>query len=288
MRTIEEIKNEMIRVYLSNDTVRLRYGISDAQDPNTYFSHASIENILFYSFAFGLWAVEGLFNKHKSDVEDAISLLKPHSLRWYRKKSIAYLHGVSLVPEADYYDTSAIRAEDIYKAKIVKYCAVSEDSTDSRLFVKIAGEKDSKRAPIGEEELQGFKTYLSAIKDAGVMIEVVNRPADNLRLSIEIHYNPLVLDSNGKRVDGNGDNTIGDAVKHYAENLPFNGEFTLSALTDVLQLVEGVVIAQVLHAASRYGDREYEIITTRSKPDSGYFTIDNIEIRYIAYEGSDL
>lgn len=293
MRTIQEIKKAMTDAYVAHETVIRLYKLEAGDTFEGRFSKISLESILFYVCALSMWALEGLFYKHKAEVAESIAQLKPHSLRWYRNKTLGFMYGKELVAESDYYDVSGMKDEDVNKAKVVKYCAVSEDLLHSTLLIKVAGEKDGKRGVLSEGQTQSLTDYLQGVKDAGVYIEIVNRPADRLWLALDIYYNPLILSAEGTRLDGNGDTPVADTVKRYIENLPFNGELTLVGLVNALQAVEGVVIPNLKDAYSKYGAYDFVPIVAKTKPDSGYFAINEeqgkgLEINYISYEGSDL
>ena len=69
-----------------------------------------------------------------------IEALRPHTLRWYVTKTLAYMRGKDLIMTdgvvvADYYDTSGMTEADIEKARVVKYAVATEDNT--QVFIKV-------------------------------------------------------------------------------------------------------------------------------------------------------
>lgn len=253
-------------------------------------SKASILGVLFYVFAASVWLLERLFNQHLNDIEKAIRELKPHTLRWYRNKTMEFMAGFELQFETDIYQIEGVSDELITKAKVVKYCAVSEAVDSSVLYIKVAGESNGKRTELSPEHEIGLRAYLSHIKDVGIKIQLVNRPADDLKLSLKVFYDPMILTSQGQRIDGSFTTPVQDAIRAYIENLPFNGEYTNVELVDVLQQVPGVVIPEVLGSWSKFGGNEFVKIQAKTKPDAGYFTIldSNLTITWEAYNASDL
>ena len=156
---------------------------------------------------------------------------------------------------------------------------------DNRVYIKVAGEDNNGiRSTLTDEEELALRQYLALIKDAGVRIVLVNRPADELRLSLDVHYDPLVLDAQGATLDGTNNEPIQDAIRNYLSQLTFDGELTLTALTDQLQQVPGVVIPVINTAHSRYGNvQDWTPINEVYQSDAGHLSIadDDLTIHYI-------
>lgn len=278
MRTVDEIKKEMVDEYTSNETVRARYGVRAGEELS--LAKASIENILFYVIAHAIWVLERLFGEHKTEVETYISEMKPHSLRWYVNKTKLFRIGQSLIEGTDQYSDEGLTEKEIEDRQIVKYAAASEQN--ATLYIKVAG---SGPKPISEEQQQALTEYLAEIKDAGVRIIVRNANADKIKMSLRIFYNPMILQSNGNSLRGG--TPVIDAIQQYVENLPFNGEFRKVDLVDALQQVEGVVMPELVSVATSVATSYYKILDDAyEKPFSGYyeFDIESTTIEYIPYE----
>ena len=129
------------------------------------------------------------------------------------------------------------------------------------------------------------------MKDAGVRVEIINEAAYHLQLAMTIYYDPMVLNAQG--MNRNADYPVHDAIKSYIENLPFNSEYSNTALTDVLQKVEGVKIPQITSAAESATDVQADFdanpILVKSIPHSGYYVFEkdakHLTINFIPYEG---
>lgn len=55
-------------------------GLSTGEDFNKRFSRVSIESLLLYIVAAGIWTLEQLFDTHTAEVTDYIATMKPHTL----------------------------------------------------------------------------------------------------------------------------------------------------------------------------------------------------------------
>jgi len=273
-RTISEIKNEMTAAFIANPVIIGKYNLQQGKTFEDQFSSVSLESILFYVVATCAWTLEKLFDIFRKEVDDTLSLRKPHRLKWYRDKTLAFQDNYLLPVDGDVYDM--IDEE----AKVVKYAAAVETPDSSKLIVKIAGGEP--RDKLSDETAMQVEAYLNWIKDAGVRIDLVNQQPDHFYCVVDIYYNAMQLADRVKKA-------VHDAIVGYIENLPFNGEYTNMALTDVLQKVEGVVIPELRGAYSFpvIGDYVKEPIHAKKIPVAGYFRAyedTDINITMIAYE----
>ncbi|PST43575.1 nucleotidyltransferase [Riemerella anatipestifer] len=276
-RSIEEIQQEILTAKANEPAL---------QELNST-SKTSIWRLWIYITAFAIWVLEKLFDTHKAEVSEALRQLKPHTARWYRNKALAFQYGFDLLEDSDQFDNEGHDPEQIEESKIIKYSAVTEAETESRLIVKIATEQGGELQPIGAEQKESFEAYLSEIKDAGVKITIINYLPDILRLQMKIYRDPLVLDQNGQSIL-TGKKPVEDAIKAYLKRLPFNGELVLAHLVDELQKVEGVKIPHITLAESKWIDADvndygnFQPIDVKTIPISGYFKIENFNgIEYV-------
>jgi hypothetical protein len=286
-RTIAQIKSELTTAFMSDTTLQEKYGFAQDAEFETIFSKVSIENILLYIVAAAIWTHEKLFDAHKAEVENIIAQQKPHTLRWYVNKVKLFRAGKTLIEGTDEYDNNGYTAEDIEGFQVVKFAAATE--TDTTIYIKVATESAGVKQPLSAEQLAGLKAYIKEVKDAGVRVDIINAPACYLTLSMKIYYDPMVLDATGKNISTSAaEETVKNAIKSYIENLPFNGEYSNMALTDVIQQVEGVKIVEITDAEeSRTGSaNDYTQIDVKTIPYSGYYSFDNttLNITYRPYE----
>lgn len=276
-RTIEEIKKEMTGNFVANDTIRAVYGLENGKEFDAQFSKVSIESILFYVVAVAVWTLEKLFDRHRQETADLINELKPHSARWYANKAKAFQFGRILEPDSDRYDNTGVSDEDVRGQQVVKYAAVTEK--EAIVYIKVATGEEGARKQLTSEQEDALNAYFNEVKDAGVKLEIVNNPAEEFNLEIDIYYDPQVFNSNLVH-NKKGTKTVHDAIAAFVENLPFNGEYRNSALINTLTGLDGVVMVELKRATANG-----QAIDAWKKPGSGYFKVnkDQLNIKAIPY-----
>ena len=286
-RTKNEIKQQITDAFIRNEHIISAYGIDTSKSFNEQFSLVSFENTLFEIFAIILFLFEKIFDEHKKEVSEALSEQKPHTARWYRNKALAFQYGFDLITDTDKFNNQGFTEDQISASKIVKFSAVTEADTESRLIVKIATEQGGELQPISLGQKASFDAYINEIRDAGVRITTINYLPDILKLQMKIYRDPLVLNENGQSIL-TGEKPIEKAIKEYFKKLPFNGELVLAHLVDALQQVEGVKIPHIILAESKWIDAgvndygNYQPIEVKTIPISGYFKIENFNgIEYV-------
>ena len=76
-----------------------------------------------------------------------------------------------------------------------------------------------------------------------------------------------------------------EVIKNFIENLPFNGEYTNMGLVDVLQVVEGVKVVEIIGTATIHPtDNINTQINARYVPYAGYFKAGQITLNMKSYE----
>lgn len=276
-RTIQDIQQEILRAKETEPH------LSDLNST----SKVAIWRLWIYIMAFAIHTLERVFDQHRKEVSEALSELKPHTARWYRNKALAFQYGFDLLENSDKFDNTGYTEDEINNSKIVKYSAVTESETESRLIVKIATEQGGELQPISQGQKASFEAYMNEIKDAGVKITTINYLPDILKLKMKIYRDPLVLDENGMSIR-TGEKPVEKAIKEYLKQLPFNGELVLAHLVDTLQKVEGVRIPHIILAESKWIDASvnnygsFQPIEVKTIPVSGYFKIENFDnISYV-------
>jgi hypothetical protein len=218
-----------------------------------------------------------------AEIDDRILQLKPHSARWYAEEAKLFEYGYNLVPETDYYDNTGLTEDQVTAAKIVAYAAVVEQARGIR--IKVAKIMGSDLGALAAGELDAFSEYMEEIKDAGIKLLITSGAADDLKSTLRIYYNPLVLAGDGSRIDGTDTTPVQTAFKTYLKNLPFNGTFAPSLMVDQLQAVNGVVLVKDDLWQARFGAIAYTGIDVEYNPDAGYLRIDdsNLLITFIPH-----
>lgn len=270
----------MTDVFMANDTIKALYGL-DPDPERTFedqFSKVSLESILFHVVATCIWTLEKMFDRHKQEVDDLISELKPHSLLWYANKAKAYQDGCSLLPDSDQYDNTNLSDGEVRKKQVVKYAAVVERA--AIVYLKVAGGSEGNRHPLSEAEEAGLKEYFMRVKDAGVKLEIVNEAPNEFDIDIDIYYNPQVFDKDLVYKNTNK-KLVHDTIASFVENLPFNGEYRNSSLIAALLELDGVELVELKEVR-----RDGKPFEARWTPENGYFSVnkDMLGINAIAYE----
>lgn len=286
-RTKTEIKENITTSFMANEAIQAVYGFGTGASFDDTFSKTSLENLFFGVIAYAIFIHEHVFEKHQQEINQALATQKRGTLSWYHTMSLRFQYGFELMTDSDTYDNTGVSDEVIQESKIIKYAAVNESQTDSRVIIKIAGETANTLKPITPEEQTSFEAYINEIKFAGVKTTVINYLPDRLYLTMTIIRDPLVINSQGVSIL-EGSRPVELAVWDYLRNLPFNGEFVLAHLVDRLQQVQGVRIPHIVEAQSSWidpaiGDYGTPIsIHIRTIPTSGYFTIVDFEnIEYV-------
>jgi hypothetical protein len=289
-RTIAQIKKEMTDEWMSDTTVRAKYGIT-AESPvfGDYFSKVSIESIIFYVVAVAICTLEKLMDAHLSDVESYIATMEPHTLKWYVTKAKAYRYGQSLITDTDQYSgTNATTGEaytdsEIEAMQVVKYAACTEEN--AVVTLKAAAMSDSKPTALTADQLSGLASYIGKIKDAGVAITVNSQEGDSLNMTVEVWYDPSVLTYASGVLSGvSGGEPVKEAIEAYLADMPFNGELRTDSLVDAIQAVAGVEIVQLRALSSQaVGAGNYSSIDGYEIPVAGYYKLNELTINAKAY-----
>lgn len=302
-RSIAEIKAQICETFISQDAIRTGYGLKDKQSFDKAFSPVSLESLMFYVVASCIWLLEKLFDRHREEVDARIETLRPHTLRWYATKAKEYMRGRELIMQdgvvvADCYDTTGMTDEDIEKARVVKYAVATEDNT--QVFIKVAARgNNGQPKQLEAEDLNGLKSYISQIKDAGVAVKILNEPADNMRVQLVVLYDPAILsvqsqgavDANGYttvKLMRNGADVIAEAVSRVISELPFNGEYRNSDLMAAIQSIEGVKVADIVKVeAAAGGSDAYSQVVGYRRPYSGYYALQNLTVKGRPYQTTE-
>lgn len=272
-RTIKAIQAEII-LAKENDA------ILSALDST---SKVAIWRLWTFIVASAIWTLEVLFDAHKSNVQDLIEAQKPHTLRWYQQKALSFQYGSDLVAGEDYFDNSLLDADQVAAQLVIAEAAAVENNF--LLTIKVSGETNGELAPVSNDIYDALVYYFSEIKDAGVKLSVINNDPDKMTIKMDVYYNPLVLTSDGNRIDGASDTPVQDAINNYLRNLQFNGEMVLSHLIDYCQAVEGVEIPHVVEClCAKFDNPAFINVTVRYEPYAGTLRIYNdtdIELNFI-------
>lgn len=284
---VNEIYNSMTKAFVSDPEVIARYGLIEGKTFDEQFSVTSIERILFYDAAVTMFMNYQAFDQHVIDIDTKLKEEKAHSPNWYAMMALLFQYGYNLTGDTDMYDNSGLTDEQITASRLVKFCAAVNSESKSILYIKVATEVNGVKQPLSNAVFTAFRAYIAQIQDAGVHIDFINDSADQIRIEMDIYYNPLVLDREGKRLDGTNDTPVQAAIQNYVHNLLFNGLYANVKLVDAVQVVDGVELPELKKASSRYGVyTEFREIDAKEVAHAGYYTIssNNLILKFIPYE----
>jgi hypothetical protein len=265
----EEMKTEAISLATDANSVEMLNMLNNT-------SKVAIWKLVFYAVAYSIFIIESIFDLFRLEIDEDIKKLKPHSARWYAEKSKLFQYGIALIPESDQYNNTGFTDAQIDAMRIVRHAAVVEQERGIR--IKVAKLVGADLAALTVGELNAFTDYMEEVKDAGIKLNITSNPPDDLKASLRVFYNPLVLDADGKRIDGTNPTPVQSALKDFLKNLPFNGLFVPQMAVDALQKVDGVVIVKDDLWLARYGLLDFTGIDVQYVPDSGYLRIQDVDL----------
>lgn len=268
-RKLEEIQNQMLET-VANDAV--------LSTKLTSTSRVAVWRLLIYVVAMAIWV-------HEQIVELNAENSRPHTKRWYREQSLAFMDGHPLIWKDGRftYDTSGMTAQQIAQAKKVSHVAIAE-TANGILVIKTATNGANGTEPLPMATHGRFTSYMGQIKDAGNRLEYINQAADHLQLDLTVWVGDMAIDIvTGERLDTPGTFPVEDACKDYLNSLEFNGAFVKTFLVDALQKVDGVFIPKVDSLKHRVLVNPFEAVAEYILPFSGHFEYFNLNITYKKY-----
>jgi hypothetical protein len=230
----------------------------------TSTSSVALWRLWTYVVAVCQYVLESLFDAHVAEVAANIASQVPHTLLWYVNKAKAFQYGDTLVADTDTY-----ALPDTAK-QVVGYAAATE--VNNGLRIKVAALNTGVLAPLTGPQLTALTAYMALVRDACVRMQITSGSPDTFVASLNIYYDPLVLDNTGARLDGSNNTPVQQAVTAFLDNLPFNGLFVLQYFLDFLKTVPGVVISKANSVQATYGALPLTTITLEYLPDAGYMT----------------
>lgn len=269
-RTVTAIQQEIINNVQGNEVL---------SEKLTSTSKTAIWRLTAYVVAVAIWALEKLFDAHTAEVSAAIANKRPQTLPWYADMAKRFQYGYALPRDTDIYpviDESAM---------IVAQASVTEAA--GKLRMKVAKKSGDTLAPLSTanpDELTPFTDYVGRWKGGGVVVNIISAVGDDLRLVMDIWYDPLVLDATGKLLIDGTTEPAKEAIKQFITSLDFDGEFVPALLVDALQATVGIDIPVITSCETKFAENDWSIVDGKVIPNAGYLTIadENLTINYRA------
>lgn len=235
--TIKEIKKSMTDAFVSDQTIRQKYGLTGTGSFDDMFSTVSVESILFFIVASAIHVLEVFFDSFRKDVDTKISTAVLASIPWYHKICLEYQHGDELIYDDS---TGQFRYAELNQAKqVVKYAACRDKG--GGVLILVSGEGAS-GLPVAlpDDVLKPFKHYLSSRKPAGIIMEVYSYNPDEISISVQIQYDPMLLNPDGSLIADKSVFPVEDAIESYLRGIVYGGVFNKTRLVDAIQSAAGV------------------------------------------------
>ena len=265
-RTVAQIQQSILAQYVS---IRAANGL--VADPALW---SQVDLRFLWSFIVSTAAAinENNQDNFKADVQEIIANTSRFHAPWYVAKMKYFRYGFNLVYDTDFYDDTGLTPAQIVAAQVIKYAAAVELQPGVRLKVATIDTTTNDLVALPQLQLDAAQAYAKRIKPFGIYpLEVTTGPADKLKLKLLVKFNPLVLDNQGRRIDGTNNAPVQDAIDYYLKNIIFNGTLELMDLGNTIEAVEGVAAAYITDAAVSYGALPFTSLTNFSyNTDAGY------------------
>lgn len=264
-QSIDDIYNSML-------AEKANHGELDALNSS---SQVAMWKLYFFVVAVCQWAQQKKWDAFRVETDNKIATQKDGKSEFYRQLAFNFQYGYNLT-SAGVYDNSNLTTQQIDDSKIIKYCSVTE--VDGKLRMKVALRVNNQPSPLSTDQLAAFAAYIEKLKFDGVKINKESLPPDNLKLQLDIWFNPLVLRADGSMIDGSSATPVKDAILAYLNQLPFNGEYANTRLVDFLQSVNGIQFPVIKLAQAKYGLYPFINIDEKYIPDAGYLNIADADL----------
>lgn len=217
-------------------------------------------------------AVDVVMDLFKIDLEGISKKSRYGTIPWYVQKAYEFQYGDALVFQDLEWKYSPINLNN----RIIKRAAGQEDGNTVNL--KFAALSGGLPVQLSAPQKAAVTAYFEneKLKPAGVKLNIISDPPDELRFFAFINYDPMILTANGDSILNPGSFPVQAAINKYLNDLndAFNGVFELSTAIDKIQLVTGVTSAYINSAQARYGANPFQAFSQRYLANAGYMKID--------------
>jgi hypothetical protein len=214
-------------------------------------------------------ALEILFDKFKSDVDELANTVEFGTFSWWKRKMLEFQLNDVLVESNGklYYLTVDATKQIINRCSIAEY--------DGILLIKIAHDNGTDLEIINDtEQRAAIDSYVNAIKPAGINTQIISNNPDKLNFTIEFVFD-------GKLIETSFKTTVEDAIKNFLKTLSssdFDGLFKINKFRDSLESIPGMKDVFISSVNQQYPDEEdwhSLLLTSNYSAKSGYFVWDD-------------
>jgi hypothetical protein len=252
-RNINEIVQELRAAIVANQTLAEAYGLDATKTFDEQFSHVSIEAVDTYIIAATLAAGEKIQENDKGEITTIVERNRIGTGAWYVEMAKRFQwneniqYHIVVNPADGTIAYNELKPED----RVISQAAYIENAS-KEVIIKVATGQPGALTPLSEAQLTDFLNYMKKIKIAGIILKVVNLPADVLRMQANVYYNPAYNQTTLKQ-------KIVQALNEYSIALEFNGVVLRNAIIDAVQRIEGIVDIDITQLQAVTGEINYEI-----------------------------
>ena len=252
-RGINEIVQELRAAFVADPILAAAYGLQPGKTFDEQFSPASVEAVDTHIVATTLALAERIQEADKAAISSIVERNRIGTGPWYVEmaKRFQWNEQIQYFLQVDP-DTGIISYNiDAPGDRIITQAAYVETAA-KEIFIKIAGGEAGALHPLIGTQETDFLNYMRRIKIAGITLNVVNLPADILRLQVNVHYSRSFNSTNLRQA-------IIDSLNAYSISFEFNGVVLRNAVIDAIQRVTGVVDVEIIQLEAATGSIIYNI-----------------------------
>jgi hypothetical protein len=237
-------------------------------------SKVAIWQLTMYVVAYASWMQESLYDIFKTEVDTLTLNREFGQLPWYVTKAKEFQYGDSLNWIDDHYGYLVI---DDTKRIITQAAATVNNGI---IILKVAKGEIGSLVKLTSTELQAFTNYFmgsgtasanDGIAPAGTKMQIISDDADLLKMSINIYYDPLVLDNTGLLLEDVSTLPVAEAITNYIQGLPFNSKLRLIDIVTNIKAVAGVDNVVIKYCDAMYGVQAWtDIVSLESQTYTSY------------------
>ena len=275
--TLQDLIGQMEQDFLASPHVQQAYGLDPTKTLSSQLSPLSIERILMHCYATALHATLGIISHHQQQIQEYISTMQPHTLRWYAHMATLYRHGWTLPANGSPYYTDAGQTPDsIAKAMVVAHAVATEDVEKKQIDIKAHTlSADGQPKPLKDEQLQGLRAYMDQVKDAGILISITSQAADTITLKLTLWVDPALITTDGYSTTDPSARPVEQAITTAIRQLPYDGTLYTAKLMQAVSQVPGVMSWHLAELqAQPHGKPQPHPIKGMDRPLSGYYNLD--------------
>jgi len=230
-------------------------------------SKVAIWRLLFWVFAVAIYVHEQIFDLHQAQVDEDIANKTFGQLPWYNSTSEAFQNGYELTwnNAAQVYEYTDTTSQAALDSQIITQAAASilDTGTGYQIILKVAKGTIGSLSALSSSEIISYTSYIDKVKPAGTNTAIISTAADDIRISITITFDPLIIEMDGSTpqrgvlISDGSTYPAEVAVTNYIQNIDFDSFFKVMDLVDALQAADGVLNVSVQHCDARYGVTDY-------------------------------